>query len=133
MGFTLFVFSLFEYLHRPENLRMKSLAYGGFGVSLSIPLGHLMVNEVIFNNYGDPFSMKSSIGYYLLCGFFYLFGLYVYTVRCPERHRPGRFNVCGNSHQIWHCFVVLGIIATYFGALESFESRKISLCPPPTL
>jgi adiponectin receptor len=76
-----------------------------------------MINELVFDNYGDMFSMKSAIGYFLACGFFYLFGLYVYTVRCPERHHPGRFNVCGNSHQIWHGFVVLGVISTYFDAL----------------
>lgn len=44
MGLSLFVVSLFEYLHRPENLTLKSLAYGGFGVSLSIPLAHAVIN-----------------------------------------------------------------------------------------
>lgn len=44
MGLTLFVISLFEYMHRPENLKIKSLSYGGFGVSLSIPLGHAIIN-----------------------------------------------------------------------------------------
>ena len=129
MGLTLFIISLFEYLHRSENLKKKALAYGGFGVSLTIPLGHAIINEVFYDNYGDPFSIQGSIGYYLLCGFFYLFGLYIYTVRCPERHNPGKYNVCGNSHQIWHCFVVLGIVATYFGALENLETRKICICP----
>lgn len=62
--------------------------------------------------------MKGSLIYYVFVGVFYLFGLYVYTVRCPERHyTPGKFNVCGNSHQIWHIFVLLGILATYMGAL----------------
>lgn len=44
MGLTLFVISLFEYMHRPENLKIKSLSYGGFGVSLTIPLGHAIMN-----------------------------------------------------------------------------------------
>lgn len=44
LGFSLFIASLFEYLHRPEHLTLKSLAYGGFGVSLSIPLAHAVIN-----------------------------------------------------------------------------------------
>lgn len=73
--------------------------------------------------------MAESIWYYLLCGFFYLFGLYIYTVRCPERHRPGKFNTCGNSHQIWHMFVVMGILATFGGAITNLETRKLHSCP----
>jgi adiponectin receptor len=118
LGITLFILTLFKYLHRPENFVLKSLAYGGFAVSLAIPLGHGIVNEVIFNNYGDSFSIKSSMVYYVFGAISYIFGLYVYTVRCPERHyQPGKFNVCGNSHQIWHLLVVCGIISTYLGAL----------------
>lgn len=129
IGTTLFVVTLFDFLHRPENFTLKSLAYGGFGVSLVIPLSHSFINEYFYHNYGDPFTMASSIPEYLLVGFSYLFGLYVYTVRCPERHYPGRFNVCGQSHQIWHCFVVSGIVFTYMAVLENFETRKASVCP----
>ena len=121
--------TLFDFLHRPENFTLKSLAYGGFGVSLVIPLSHAFINEYFYHNYGDSFTMASSIPEYLLVGSSYLFGLYVYTVRCPERHYPGRFNVCGQSHQIWHCFVVSGILFTYMAVLENFETRKISVCP----
>lgn len=129
LGLSLFIVSLFSILHRPENFTLKSLAYGGFGVSLSIPLSHGVINELYFNNYGDQFSMSSSLIYYLLCGFCYLFGLYIYTARCPERHMPGKLNMCGHSHQIWHCFVVGGIIATYFGTIANFEDRKLNSCP----
>lgn len=117
IGSTLFIVTLFEYLHRPENFVLKSVAYGGFGVSLAIPMTHAFINEVVFNNYGDTFTMITSLDDYICCGIAYLFGLYVYTVRCPERHKPGNYNICGHSHQIWHCFVVLGIIFTYIGAL----------------
>jgi hypothetical protein len=30
-------------------------------------------------------------------------------------------------------FVVLGIIFTYFGAIQNFEMRKNNACPIPTL
>ena len=103
--------------------------YGGFGISLSIPISHLVVNEIIFLNYGDPYQFTPSLPYYISLGVSYLFGLYVYVARCPERKYPGKFNLCGHSHQIWHCFVVMGIIFTYIGVLQNFEMRKISVCP----
>lgn len=73
--------------------------------------------------------MSNSVPFYVASGFAYLFGLYIYAVRCPERNRPGQFNVCGHSHQIWHCLVVLGIIFTYVGVLQNYEIRKTCPCP----
>lgn len=83
----------------------------------------------MFNNYGDPFEFSPSIPYYILLGASYLGGLTVYVKRCPERSNPGRYNVCGHSHQIWHACVVMGILFTYLGALQNFEMRKQSVCP----
>jgi adiponectin receptor len=67
--------------------------------------------------------------YYALLVSCYISGLYIFTVRCPERNNPGRYNLCGHSHQIWHVLVVLGIVFSYFGIMENFEMRKASLCP----
>jgi adiponectin receptor len=117
---TLFIVSLLDFLHRPENKTIKALCFGGFGIALGIPLFHIALNEVIFDNYGDPFRISGSLPFHLVSGFAYLFGLYIYTVRCPERGRPGKFNVCGHSHQIWHCFVVMGIIFSYMAVMDNF-------------
>ena len=81
---------------------------------------HMIINEVIYNNYGDNFEFLGSLPYYFLLGASYLGGLYIYTVRCPERNNPGKYNLCGHSHQIWHGMVVLGILFTFLGALENF-------------
>ena len=43
-AFTLFVICLFEWIHRPGNAWIKAFMYGGFGLSLSIPLFHLIIN-----------------------------------------------------------------------------------------
>lgn len=73
--------------------------------------------------------MMASVDEYFAVGVSYLSGLYIYTIRCPERNKPGKYNICGHSHQIWHCMVVLGIICTYFGALENLAMRRNSSCP----
>lgn len=115
-----FITCLFEWIHKPGHEKYKGLLYAGFGFTLAIPLGHMMINEFFYNNYGDPFEFSSSMPYYVLLAASYLGGLYIYVVRCPERNHPGRFNTCGHSHQIWHGFVVLGIFFTYLGALANF-------------
>ena len=89
----------------------------GFGSSLCIPICHVLINDIFYDNYGDPFSFVPSIPYILLLGASYIGGVYIYVIRCPERNRPGKYNVCGHSHQIWHLFVVLGIIFTYLGTI----------------
>ena len=93
------------------------MLYATFGTSLIVPISHLMINEIFYNNYGDPFEFAGSVPYTILLGASYLSGLYIYVQRCPERNNPGRYNKCGHSHQIWHGFVVLGIFFTYLGAL----------------
>lgn len=49
--------------------------------------------------------------------------------RWPECNAPGKYDICGHSHQIWHCLVVLGIIFTYYGCLNNYEMRKQAACP----
>lgn len=41
----------------------------------------------------------------------------LYLRRCPERYHPGKYDICGHSHQIWHSFVVFGIVFAYFAFL----------------
>ena len=84
---------------------------------------------MFYNNYGDRFEFSSSIPYVILLGASYLSGVYIYVIRCPERQFPGKYNVCGHSHQIWHGFVVLGIIFTYLAAIANYEMRKNNVCP----
>lgn len=46
-------------------------------------------------------------------------GSYVYNHRVPESWHPGRFDVWGHSHQLWHCFVFLSPLCTYLGVLHT--------------
>ncbi|XP_042047463.1 heptahelical transmembrane protein 1-like [Salvia splendens] len=49
----------------------------------------------------------------------YLVGTVFYLSRAPERWRPGWFDLAGQSHQIFHVFVVMGALAHY-GAADIF-------------
>lgn len=112
-----FIVCLFEWIHRPGHEKYKAFMFAGYGLSMTIPLTHCLINEFVYDNYGDTFRFSGSLPYYILLGVSYLGGLYIYTVRCPERHNPGKYNLCGHSHQIWHGMVVLGVLFTFLGAL----------------
>ena len=112
-----FIVCLFEWIHKPSHEKYKAFLFGGFGISVSIPCFHMLINEFLYDNYGDSFKFGPAFPYLILTGASYLGGLYIYTVRCPERYHPGKYNVCGQSHQIWHVMVVLGIFFTYVMAL----------------
>lgn len=89
----------------------------------------MVINELLFNNYGDPFIFTPSVPYVAILAASYLGGVYIYVIRCPERYKPGKYNVCGHSHQIWHGLVVMGIFWTYLAAISTFEMRRVSVCP----
>ena len=42
-------------------------------------------------------------------------GAALYAARIPERWRPGAFDLAFNSHQIFHCAVVLAALLHYWG------------------
>ncbi|PWA62324.1 heptahelical transmembrane protein ADIPOR1 [Artemisia annua] len=53
----------------------------------------------------------------------YLTGTMFYITRIPERWKPGWFDLAGHSHQIFHCFVIMGALAHYGAALVFLEFR----------
>ncbi|GKC16771.1 heptahelical transmembrane protein 1-like protein [Tanacetum coccineum] len=52
----------------------------------------------------------------------YLTGTMFYVTRIPERWLPGWFDLAGHSHQIFHCFVIMGALAHYGAAQMFIES-----------
>ena len=129
IGIFCFTVCIFEWIHRPGHAKYKGMMFAGFGCSLGIPVAHMVINEVFFGNYGDPFEFSNAVPYVILLGASYLGGVYVYVARCPERHNPGKYNVCGSSHQIWHGFVLFGVFFTYLASMQQYEMRKASVCP----
>ncbi len=50
-----FIVCLFEWIHRAENTKYKAFLFGGYGLTMLVPLSHLMINDLVYDNYGDTF------------------------------------------------------------------------------
>jgi predicted membrane channel-forming protein YqfA (hemolysin III family) len=53
-------------------------------------------------------------------------GFTLYVTKLPERVWPGRFDIVGNSHQIWHVAYVCGLAMIVFDCFCSAEIRSLS-------
>ena len=61
--------------------------------------------------------------YWIFGGILYIAGATIYMLRLPERFFPGLFDIFGSSHQIFHIFIVIAAVMTYYAALQSFYNR----------
>ena len=43
--------------------------------------------------------------FWYLGGIIYITGALIYILRIPEKYRPGKHDIWGSSHQIFHFFV----------------------------
>ncbi|KAD6795030.1 hypothetical protein R6Q59_021065 [Mikania micrantha] len=89
------------------------MAMGLFGLIPS-------VHAVILN--WDKPQFNATLAYEVVMALSYLIGTMFYVTRIPERWRPGWFDLAGHSHQIFHCFVIMGALAHYGAALVFIES-----------
>lgn len=103
------------------------------GMSAFAPIGHA------WYLWGHEHLLRIGIPYYLLEGGFLLFGCYLFQVRrtgqaqyrkydaknnqsrWPESIYPGRFDIWGHSHTLWHIFVVLSIVAHVVGLWSAWD------------
>ncbi|KAG7618852.1 AdipoR/hemolysin-III-related, partial [Arabidopsis thaliana x Arabidopsis arenosa] len=67
-------------------------------------------------------------GYEILMGLLYGLGALVYATRIPERWMPGKFDIAGHSHQLFHVLVVAGAFTHYRAGLVYLKWRDIEGC-----
>ncbi|KAH7349050.1 hemolysin-III related-domain-containing protein [Pyrenochaeta sp. MPI-SDFR-AT-0127] len=67
--------------------------------------------------------LRKSIGldWVVLQGVLYITGAAIYAARVPEKWSPGRFDIWGSSHQIFHVLVVLAAASHLVGLVKAFD------------
>jgi len=104
--------------------------YAGLGVTAVLPTIHLFYNHV--NKDQVPGALEFNplaITWILIEGVLYLGGVTIYALRYPEKAFPGKCDIIGHSHQIWHACVIAGCLAHYFASLDIFYERTNVACP----
>ncbi|GES58407.1 hemolysin-III channel protein Izh2 [Aspergillus terreus] len=105
----------------------RAAMFVGMGLSAVFPVLHGL------RLYGLELMMRQiGLGWLLLQGLLYILGAAIYAARVPERLRPGRFDLLGSSHQIFHVLVVCAAVAHLTGLLSAFDYRHSGIaetCP----
>jgi len=63
----------------------------------------------------------ASLNYVVAQGALYILGAAIYAARVPEKWYPGRFDIWGSSHQIFHVLVVLAAVTHFCGLFGAFR------------
>lgn len=96
----------------------RAALFVSMGLSAVVPIMH---GWTLFGV--DQLRRQIGLGWLLLQGFLYILGAAIYAARVPERFYPGKFDILGSSHQIFHVLVVCAAVAHLTGLLHAFDYR----------
>ncbi|GAC96231.1 adiponectin receptor protein 1 [Pseudozyma hubeiensis SY62] len=85
------------------------------GLSAVIPVAHVIAL------YGyRTITETMGLSFLILSGALYVVGAGLYAARIPERFAPGRFDLLGASHQIFHVLILAAAIAHYVSIRRAY-------------
>ncbi|KAF7055085.1 hypothetical protein CFC21_062660 [Triticum aestivum] len=114
--------SLLPVFEAPELRWARAALFVCMGASGLVPIVHKMLV------FGARPEAVVTTGYEVAMGVFYLAGVLVYATRVPERWMPGRFDLVGHSHQLFHALVIAGAYAHYNAGLVYLSWRDMDKC-----
>lgn len=127
------VVSWVERFRTPTWRPYRTMMFVALGLSGVVPIIH---GALIYGF--DGLEERMSLSWVVLHGAMYIFGAVLYAVRpfslipvrfpadreqCrwPERSAPGSFDIWGNSHQIFHMFVLMAAATHFYGMAKAFD------------
>ncbi|KAI8871735.1 Hly-III related protein, partial [Ramicandelaber brevisporus] len=106
----------YRWFDRSENRFARVAIFILMACSGAIPAAHLTLIHGIIPMLYYTYPLLISLGSYLV-------GVFIYANQYPERIWPGKFDVIGHSHQLWHLAVVGGIYFHYWATWHFYEHR----------
>lgn len=122
MGLFTIVTLLSPSLSTGKHRAFRAMLFCSMGLFGIVPAVHACVA-----NWGNP-RRNVTLAYECVMALSYLIGTLFYVTRIPERWRPGRFDLAGHSHQIFHTLVVVGALSHYAATLKMLEWRDTFGC-----
>ncbi|XP_017058664.1 LOW QUALITY PROTEIN: adiponectin receptor protein [Drosophila ficusphila] len=127
LGVLSIVVSLWDKFSEPGLRPLRAGVFMSFGLSGVIPAVHYSIMEGWFSQMS-----RASLGWLILMGLLYILGALLYALRVPERWFPGKFDIWGQSHQIFHILVIAAAFVHYHGISEMAMYRVMySECTVP--
>ncbi|KAL0543157.1 hypothetical protein IC582_018245 [Cucumis melo] len=122
LGIATILVSLLPMFQSPEYRTFRASLFLGMGLCGIAPILHKLI---LF--WGSPEALHTT-GYEILMGILYGLGALVYAARIPERWMPGKFDIAGHSHQLFHILVVAGAYTHYRAGLLYLKWRDLQGC-----
>lgn len=122
LGIATILVSLLPVFQNPEFRTIRASLFFGMGLSGAAPILHKL-----YLFWGQP-EVFHTTGYEILMGVLYGIGALVYATRIPERWMPGKFDIAGHSHQLFHILVVAGAYVHYRAGLVYLRWRDLQGC-----
>ncbi|CAK7205567.1 hypothetical protein SEUCBS139899_008344 [Sporothrix eucalyptigena] len=139
LGLACLMVSWLEHFRTPVWRPYRALLFVALGMSGVVPIVHSLLFLEDGTTLGARYQQlnaRMGLNWVLLQGVLYVFGAFLYAARWPERWAPGRFDIWGSSHQIFHVFVVLAAVAHLRGVMEAYLYHHNVMggeCPIPPL
>lgn len=111
------------FFMKPESQFLRTIVFGTLACSVLMPMIYLGSQRDM--TYLSDYSMMP----WALGMLTYMVGAVIYANRAPEKCKPGVFDYCGASHQIFHCLVVVGALIHFSASLDLYYARIDKVCP----
>lgn len=115
---TTIIVTMAERFATPAYRPIRALLYVCLGCFGFIPFTHFWIISG-----WDRVLAELRPDYMLTMGGMYIFGAVLYGARIPERFMPGKCDLVGQSHQIFHVLVVMAALLHLKGVYEMADFR----------
>jgi adiponectin receptor len=113
--------SISPQFRTPKWRPFRAAMFVAMGLSALVPVIHgtfLYSIPHLCNTMALPFVVTQ--------GALYIIGAGLYAARFPERMAPGKFDIWGSSHQIFHVLVLMAAATHLVGLVKAFDHRHRS-------
>ncbi|KAK9474635.1 hemolysin-III related-domain-containing protein [Dipodascopsis tothii] len=116
LGAVCIVITLRKEFASPRWRPFRALLFVVFGLSGIIPITfggfRLGLSEL---------SQRIQLPFLVAEGLLYIGGATIYAMRVPERFSPGKFDLVGSSHQIFHLCVIAAAVSHLVGMVRAYR------------